>query len=82
VFQGKKILDNFEDFPNDHPWKIIKEPSKDEWMVKVRWIKTFDENNAKWFKGAFANQNVVCKLNDKDTFDFLKKEFQINTNDL
>jgi hypothetical protein len=51
-------------------------------MVRVKWIKIFDENNAKWFKGAFANQNVVCKLNDKGTFDFLVKEFQIDRNEL
>jgi len=53
-----------------------------KWMVRVKWIKTFNESNAKWFKGAFANQNVVCKLNDKDTFDFLVKEFQIDRNEL
>jgi hypothetical protein len=78
IFQGKKIIDELSD---NHTWKILKDPSKDEWMVKVRWIKTFDENNAKWFKGAFANQNAVCKLNDKETFDFLFKEFQITNDD-
>lgn len=79
LFEGKKIID---ELPDDHTWKILKEPSKDEWLVKVEWKKTVDENNAKWFKGAFANQNVVCKLNDKDTFDYLVKEFQIDSNDL
>ena len=82
LFEGKKMLDNVIDFPDDHYWKKVKETSKDEWMVRVKWIKTFDESNAKWFKGAFANQNAVCKLNDRDTFDFLVKEFQINTNEL
>jgi len=78
IFRGKKIID---ELPDNHLWKIPKESSKDEWLVKVRWIKTFDENNAKWFKGAFANQNVVCKLNDKETFDYLVKEFQIDKKD-
>jgi hypothetical protein len=78
VFRGKKIVD---ELPDNHIWKTIKEPSRDEWMVKVKWIKTFDENNAKLFKGVFAKQNVVCKLNDKETYDFLKKEFQIDNSD-
>jgi hypothetical protein len=78
VINGIKIID---ELPDNHEWKIQKESSKDEWMVKVNWIKTFDENNTKWFKGAFANQNVVCKLNDKETFDYLVKEFQINLNE-
>jgi len=79
TFEGKKIID---DLPNEHTWRVAKDPSKDEWIVKVKWIKIVDENNAKWFKGAFANQNVVCKLNDKETFDYLVKEFQISENEL
>jgi len=76
TYQGKKIIDENEF--NDHTWKIDKEPSKDEWLVKIKWEKTFDEKNAKRFSGAFAGRSVVCRLNDKETFDFLKKEFQIN----
>lgn len=26
---------------------------------------------SQWFKGAFANQNIVCKLRDQATVDFL-----------
>jgi len=72
-----KIID---ELPDDHLWKTTKDPSKDEWLVKVKWIKTFDEDKAKRFDGIFANQNVVCRLNDKETFDFLVKEFQIDIN--
>jgi len=78
-YQDKKILD---DFPDDHPWKKDKDASKDEWIVKVKWIKIVNENKAIWTKGIFANQNAVCKLNDKDTFDYLVKEFQIDIDDL
>jgi hypothetical protein len=76
---GEKMIDNL---PNDHSWKTIKDPSKDEWIVKVNWIKTFDENNTKWFKGAFANQNVVCKLRDMETFEYLIKEFEIDKDNM
>jgi hypothetical protein len=78
LFKGKKIVDKL---PINHTWKISKDASKDEWLVKVKWIKTFDESDAKWFKGAFAARNVVCRLNDKETFDYLVKEFQIEKND-
>ena len=40
--------------------------------------KTFDRNHGKWFKGAFANQNIVCKLRDQGTVDFLKAEFGLD----
>ena len=46
-----------------------------EYVVGIRWKKTFDRNQGKWFKGAFANQNIVCKLRDQATVDFLKTEF-------
>jgi hypothetical protein len=79
MYQGKKIIDDIEF--KDHTWNVKKEPSNDEWLVKVEWKKTFDEGNAKRFSGAFAGRSVVCRLNDKETFDFLVKEFQIDKND-
>jgi len=72
--EDKLIID---DLPEDHPWKQEKEPSKDEWLVRINWLKTYDENNAQWFKGAFANQNVVCKLRDQNTFQFLLDKFDV-----
>lgn len=48
---------------------------KAEYVVGVDWKKTVDPTNAKWFKGAFANQNIVCKLRDEATIDFLLEEF-------
>jgi hypothetical protein len=73
---GQSILN---ELPEAHTWKQKKDSSKDEWMVKVNWLKTFQENDAKWFKGAFANQNVVCKLRDQKTFEFLKEQFEVDT---
>lgn len=34
-------------------------------------------SRARWFKGAFANQNIVCKLRDQATVDFLIEEFDV-----
>jgi hypothetical protein len=72
-FNGNKII---ETLSKDHPW-VNQTPTSDsgEWLSKVKWIKTFPKEEAKWITNGFANQNVVCKLRDKRTFDFLKNEF-------
>jgi hypothetical protein len=48
-------------------------------LARVRWIKVFSENDAKWFNGAFANQNVVCEISDQDTVEYLIKEFNLES---
>jgi len=72
-FNGNKIIENLS---KDHPG-VNQTPTSDsgEWLSKVKWIKTFPKEEAKWITNGFANQNVVCKLRDKRTFDFLKNEF-------
>ena len=78
IYEGKPIVDCL---PDKHSWKETKDPLKDEWLAKVKWIKTFEENDAKWFKGAFANQNVVCEIRDEETVEFVRKEFLIGKED-
>jgi hypothetical protein len=53
-------------------------PDKSEWVVGVRWLKEFPRGDARTFKGVFANQNIVCKLRDGKTLDFLRAEFGIS----
>jgi Endonuclease NucS len=53
------------------------DPASSEWIVGVKWQKTFDREQAKRFPGIFANQNIVCLLRDAATVDFLRKEFGI-----
>ncbi len=53
------------------------DPKLSEWAVRVNWIKTFDRDQAKSFKGVFANQNIVCKLRHRETLDFLKEQFGV-----
>lgn len=50
-------------------------PVNAEWAVGVKWSKTFTREQPKTFKGAFANQNIVCKLRDTKTLDYLRAEF-------
>lgn len=49
---------------------------KEEYAVGIRWIEAVPRDDAKWFTGAFANQNVVCKLRDPATLEFLRREFK------
>jgi len=77
--EGKLLID---DLPEGHPWKQEKEPSKDEWLVRTNWLKIYEEDNAQWFKGAFANQNVVCKLRDQNTFQFLLDKFDVEKSNI
>lgn len=48
-----------------------------EYVVGVEWQKTFEIEGARTFKGVFANQNIVCKLRDQPTVDFLIREFEL-----
>jgi len=50
-------------------------PEKAEWAVGVHWLKAVPREQAKTFKGIFANQNIVCKLGDQKTVDFLRSQF-------
>jgi hypothetical protein len=52
-------------------------PELSEWAIGVKWIRSFSAENAKRFKGIFANQNIVCELKHPETVDFLKREFGI-----
>lgn len=50
-------------------------PETAEYVIGVDWLKTYPMADAKTFDGAFANQNVVCRLRDPRTLDFLKQTF-------
>jgi hypothetical protein len=53
------------------------DPACSEWVVGVKWAKTFDREEAKRFQDIFANPNIVCRLRDAPTVDFLRKEFGV-----
>ena len=48
-----------------------------EWVVGVRWLSSVPLAEAKTFSGAFANQNVVCKLRHSETIKFVEREFKL-----
>jgi hypothetical protein len=51
---------------------------KCEYLVAVKWLRTVAMGEAKTFRGVFANQNIVCKLRDSATINFLKQTFPID----
>ena len=74
MINNTRMIDDKE-FDN-HKWKKEKEEDIDEWIVKVRWEKVYDEHEAKWEKGktkAFINN--VCRLSHEATIKYLEKEF-------
>ncbi len=54
------------------------DPEMSDYIVGVDWHKTFSIGEAQTFTGVFANQNVVCKLRDPATLEFLKRAFGEN----
>ena len=74
--EGKDLLDL--DLKAPKAGENQDDPEKSEYVVGVEWIKTFPRDEAKTFKGVFANQNITCKLRDEATLDFLMKEFEVN----
>jgi hypothetical protein len=57
--------------------KNADNPDLSEWVVGIEWSRAYPRNQARTFSGAFANPNIVCKLRDERTFDFLKREFGV-----
>jgi hypothetical protein len=57
--------------------EFADDPDRASYVVGVEWKKTFDRREAKTFSGIFANQNIVCKIYDQATADFLKQEFGV-----
>jgi hypothetical protein len=53
----------------------VDDLDKCEYLVAVEWKKTFPLSEAKTFAGVFANQNIVCKLRDTATIEFLRQVF-------
>jgi len=63
------------ELPLQTPIPARQKPGKEGYAVGVRWLESVPIEEAKRFKGAFANMNVVCKLREPATLEFLNKEF-------
>jgi hypothetical protein len=55
-----------------------EDATRAEYVVGVNWIKSVPVGEAKRFDGIFANQNIVCKLRDPKTIEFLRDQFGVS----
>lgn len=68
----------------DLPLKATKmgskadDPDLSEYVVRVEWIKTLDQEHAIKEPGLFANQNSACRLRNKFTLDTLVQRFALD----
>lgn len=60
------------------PLKGATADADGEHLLGVDWIKTVSKDEAKTFRGAFANQNVVCKLRHGPTAEFIRQQFDLD----
>ena len=63
--------------PSGYVTDYADDPDMASYVVGVDWKRTFDRDEARWFSGIFANQNVVCKIYDQQTADFLREQFGV-----
>lgn len=73
---GKRLLD----LPLERPGianKHANDPERAEYIVGIDWKATVDPADAKTFKGIFTYRNIVCRLREKETIEFLEREFGV-----
>ncbi|PKB25318.1 hypothetical protein B0I00_0513 [Novosphingobium kunmingense] len=73
VIDGRPLFDYSLAQPNIRHHS--EDPELAEYIVRVDWQMQVPLPQAKTFPGVFANQNVVCRLRDAATLDFLAREF-------
>lgn len=69
--------ESLAEFLNSADHNSSRPKEKWEYAVAVDWKAHTDLEHPKTFKGIFANQNVVCRLKDLKTIQYLRQEFQI-----
>ncbi|PGO81696.1 hypothetical protein CN980_01080 [Bacillus cereus] len=75
VSNGQKLSDEILKQPGI--FKHNDNPDMSEWLVGVKWFKTFSGEQAIWKTNCFANQNIVCRLRNSFTIEVLKEPFEI-----
>ncbi len=55
------------------------DPELPERVVWIDWINTSPREEAEILRGMFASPNVVCKLRDPATAEFLERAFEVQS---
>jgi|SRR5829696_2566594 len=73
------VIDNVPLFDRQLHSNIVKRDPDDldraEYLVPIEWIKVVPVSEAKSFPNIFRNQNIICKLTEPATLDFLYTQF-------
>ncbi|MEC2075947.1 DUF91 domain-containing protein [Metabacillus fastidiosus] len=72
---NKKLSDKNLNQPNI--MENCDDPDLADWTVGIKWHKAVSRDEAITKQGIFANPNVVCKLRDQQTIEFLKENLLI-----
>src|SRR4051812_5475901 len=58
--------------------RFADDPDRREYVVRVRWIATFERSDAFWIPGLYANENSVTRLRDSWTLERLCEVFGVS----
>lgn len=77
VINGKKIFEINRTLKTSNVAEEnkAKSPEIAEYAVPIKWSKSVDESNAYRKEGIFASPLTACRLNNKDTIQFLDEVF-------
>ncbi|WP_425062181.1 hypothetical protein [Pyruvatibacter mobilis] len=71
---GRKLVEVVDEY---YLTEHADDPDRAAYVVGVDWKCAFPVDQAQTFPGIFANQNVVCKIYQQETADFLARQFGV-----
>jgi len=71
---GTRLIDTL---PKRYLTDDLDDPDLCAYVVGIDWQQTVAFNDARTFSGIFSNKNVVCKIRQQETVDFLKEKFDV-----
>ena len=76
VKDGSSLFD--QDLQGSTIRENVNDEEQAEYVVGIDWKRTFDANDARKYPGIFAIQQIVCKIYDAKTTEFLKTQFSVS----
>jgi hypothetical protein len=77
VTANGKTVPFLEAAPDKSGLHANSDPDKNEYMVRVEWLKTVPLDEAIWETGMFGSQHTACKMRHKFTLQRLTERFGI-----
>src|SRR3954466_15059367 len=58
--------------------RSVDDPERCEYVVRMRWLVTWERSDAFWIPGLYANENSVSRLRDSFTLERLCEVFGVS----